>query len=242
MEISMSNLPKIDYPMYTITIPSTKKNSKFRPFLVKEEKLLLMAKESKSNSDILSAIKQVVNNCSVDNNFDINKIALFDLEYIFLKLRSFSINNIIQVSYKDLEDEKLYDFNIDLNDVEIQYPNSDISNVIKISEKSGIIMSYPSSKLYDDKDFLDLTDNYMFELILRCIDKVYYEDEIFETSNYTKQDLSEFLENLNLKLFEDIQKFLVNVPKMEYKINYKNSFNNDREIVLTSLNDFFTWR
>ena len=238
----MSNLPKIDYPMYTITIPSTKKNSKFRPFLVKEEKLLLMAKESKSNSDILSAIKQVVNNCSVDNNFDINKIALFDLEYIFLKLRSFSINNIIQVSYKDLEDEKLYDFNIDLNDVEIQYPNSDISNVIKISEKSGIIMSYPSSKLYDDKDFLDLTDNYMFELILRCIDKVYYEDEIFETSNYTKQDLSEFLENLNLKLFEDIQKFLVNVPKMEYKINYKNSFNNDREIVLTSLNDFFTWR
>lgn len=238
----MSNLPKIDYPMYTITIPSTKKNSKFRPFLVKEEKLLLMAKESKSNSDILSAIKQVVNNCSVDNNFDINKIALFDLEYIFLKLRSFSINNIIQVSYKDLEDEKLYDFNIDLNDVEIQYPNSDISNVIKISEKSGIIMNYPSSKLYDDKDFLDLTDNYMFELILRCIDKVYYEDEIFEASNYTKQDLSEFLENLNLKLFEDIQKFLVNVPKMEYKINYKNSFNNDREIVLTSLNDFFTWR
>jgi hypothetical protein len=82
----------------------------------------------------------------------------------------------------------------------------------------------------------------MFELILRCIDKVYYEDEIFEASNYTKQDLSEFLENLNLKLFEDIQKFLVNVPKMEYKINYKNSFNNDREIVLTSLNDFFTWR
>ena len=238
----MSNLPKIDYPMYTITIPSTKKNSKFRPFLVKEEKLLLMAKESKSNSDILSAIKQVVNNCSVDNNFDINKIALFDLEYIFLKLRSFSINNIIQVSYKDFEDEKLYDFNIDLNDIEIQYPTSDISNVIKISEKSGIIMNYPSSKLYDDKDFLDLTDNYMFELILRCIDKVYYEDEIFEASNYTKQDLSEFLENLNLKIFEDIQKFLVNIPKMEYKINYKNSFNNDREILLSSLNDFFTWR
>jgi hypothetical protein len=242
MEIFMSNLPKIDYPMYTITIPSTKKNSKFRPFLVKEEKLLLMAKESKSNSDILSAIKQVVNNCSVDNNFDINKIALFDLEYIFLKLRSFSINNIIQVSYKDFEDEKLYDFNIDLNDIEIQYPTSDISNVIKISEKSGIIMNYPSSKLYDDKDFLDLTDNYMFELILRCIDKVYYEDEIFEASNYTKQDLSEFLENLNLKIFEDIQKFLVNIPKMEYKINYKNSFNNDREILLSSLNDFFTWR
>lgn len=238
----MSNLPKIDYPIYTITIPSTKKNSKFRPFLVKEEKLLLMAKESKSNSDILSAIKQVVNNCSVDNIFDINKIALFDLEYIFLKLRSFSINNIIQVSYKDFEDEKLYDFNIDLNDVEIQYPTSDISNVIKISEKSGIIMNYPSSKLYDDKDFLDLTDNYMFELILRCIDKVYYEDEIFEASNYTKQNLSEFLENLNLKIFEDIQKFLVNVPKMEYKINYKNSFNNDREILLSSLNDFFTWR
>ena len=90
--------------------------------------------------------------------------------------------------------------------------------------------------------FLDLSDNYMFELIIRCIDKVYYEDEIYESSNYTREELGEFLENLNLKIFEEIQKFLVSVPKMEYIIKYKNSFNNDRIITLTSLNDFFTWR
>ena len=237
----MSSLPKIDYPVYNIKVPSTKKNAKFRPFLVKEEKLLLMAKESKNNADILSAIKQVVNNCSIDASFDVNKIALFDLEYIFLKLRAVSINNIIQVSYKDFEDEKIYDFEVDLNSVEIIYPEK-ISNNIKISEKSGILMNYPSSKLYEDKDFLDLSDNYMFELIIRCIDKIYFEDEMYDPSNYNKEEIEEFLENMNLKVFEEIQKFLLSVPRMEYKINYKNSFDNDRQITLSSLNDFFTWR
>ena len=111
----MSNLPKIDYPVYKIKVPSQKKESQFRPFLVKEEKLLLMAKESDNTSDILSAIKQIINNCSIDSKFDVNKLALFDLEYVFLKLRSISVDNIVKVSYKDNEDEKVYDFEIDLN-------------------------------------------------------------------------------------------------------------------------------
>jgi len=112
------SLPKIDYPLYNISIPSLRKTYRFRPFLVKEEKILLMAKESKNQSDIFSAIKQVATNCCVDN-IDLNKLPLYDLEYIFLKLRSFSVDNIIKISYKDLEDEKIYDFNVDLNEVEI---------------------------------------------------------------------------------------------------------------------------
>lgn len=237
----MSSLPKIDYPVYRVKIPSLKKEFQFRPFLVKEEKILLMAKESEQATDILSAIKQIINNCSIDSKFDIDKLALFDLEYIFLKLRSISVDNIVKVSYKDNEDGKNYDFDIDLNNVEVHFPEK-INNNINITEKSGIVMKYPSAKLYDDKEFLSLEKDYMFELIVRCIDSIYYEDQIYKANDYKKEELVEFLENLNIKVFEEIQKFLLNIPKIEYKINYENSEGTKREIVLSSLNDFFTWR
>jgi hypothetical protein len=117
-----------------------------------------------------------------------------------------------------------------------------MDNNIKITDKSGIIMKYPSASLYDDTDFLNLEKDYMFELIVRCIESIYYEDQVYDCKQYKKEELNEFLENLNIKSFESIQNFLLTVPKMEYKINYENSKGNNREIVLNSLNDFFTWR
>lgn len=237
----MSILPKIDYPIYKIKVPSLKKEFQFRPFLVKEEKLLLMAKESDSSSDILSAIKQIVNNCSMDRKLDINKLAIFDLEYLFLKLRSISVDNSVKVSYKDNEDNKIYDFDINLDDIDVKYPEK-IDNNIKITNKSGIIMKYPSAALYDDKEFLSIEKDYMFELIIRCIESIYYEDQVYEAKDYKKEDLEEFLENLNIKVFEKIKEFLMSSPKMEYKLDYTNEKGNKREIVLSSLNDFFTWR
>ena len=230
----------MDYPIYKINVPSLKKDFSFRPFLVKEEKLLLMAKESENASDILTAIKQIINNCLLDK-LDVNKLALFDLEYIFLKLRSASVDNKIKVSYRDNEDDELYDFEINLDDVAVVYPEK-VDNKIKITEKTGIVMKYPSAALYDDKEFLKLDKDYMFELILRCVDSIYNEDELYEAKDYKREDLTEFLENLDVKTFQNIQEFLVTVPKMEYKINYKNKMDHDREIVLNSLNDFFTLR
>lgn len=235
------SLPKIDYPIYKVNIPSLKKDFQFRPFLVKEEKLLLMAKESETPSDILSAIKQIVNNCSIDKKLDISKLAIFDLEFIFLKLRAISIDNIIKVSYKDTEDEKTYDFEINLDEVKIKYPEK-MDNNIKITDNSGIVMKYPSASLYDDTDFLKIEKDYMFELIMRCIESIYFEDQMYDCKQYTKAELNEFLENLNIKTFEQIQKFLLTSPTMEYVIKYQNSKGNDREIILNSLNDFFTWR
>lgn len=237
----MSILPKIDQPIFNIKMPSTNETFKFRPFLVKEEKLLLMAKESENLSDILTTIKQIISNCAVDKKFNIDKIALFELEYIFLKLRSVSVDNVIKVAYKDNEDEKIYNFEIDLNDVEVKFPEN-IQNVIKITEKSGIIMRYPPATLYDDKEFLNLEKDYLFELIIRCMDKIYNEEEVYEAKDYKKEDLSEFLEDLNIKTFESIQKFLLDTPKLEYVIKYKNALDHDREIILSSLNDFFTWQ
>jgi hypothetical protein len=130
----MSNLPKIEHPIHKIKIPSTKKEVGFRPFLVKEEKLLLMAKESETPSDILSTIKQIINNCCLDPKFDINKLAIFDLEYIFLRLRAISVDNNVKVTYRDNEDQKLYDFDIPLNKVEIKYPEKTAELLAKLAE------------------------------------------------------------------------------------------------------------
>lgn len=237
----MSNLPKIDYPVYKINIPSLKKEVQFRPFLVKEEKILLMARESDNSTDVLSAIKQIINNCCLDPKFDINKLSIFDLEYIFLKLRAISVDNVVKVSYKDNEDNKVYDFEINLDEIKVKFPEK-MDNNIKITGKSGIVMKYPSASLYDDKEFLGLDKDYMFELIIRCIDSIYYDDQVYQAKDYKKQELVEFLDNLNIKIFEKIQSFLINVPKIEHVIKYTNSVGSEREIVLSSLNDFFTWR
>jgi hypothetical protein len=156
-------------------------------------------------------------------------------------LRAVSVDNLIKVAYKDNEDEKIYEFEIDLNKIEVIFPEK-TENIIKINEKMGVVMKHPSAALYEDKEFLSLDRDYLFELIIRCIDKIYDGEDIYETKNYTKKDIEEFLEGLNTKVFEKIQEFLVNTPKIQYKINYKNAFGNDREIILSSLNDFFTWR
>lgn len=237
----MSNLPKLDHPIHNIEIPSLKKNYKFRPFLVKEEKLLLMAKEGGNDSDVLAAIKQIVNNCSLDPKLDISKLAVFDLEYIFLRLRAFSVDNKIKLSYKDNEDEKVYEFEIELDEVKVIFPEK-IENTIKITSKSGLSLKYPSAALYEDKEFLSLDKDYLFQLIIRCIENIYFEDQVYPAREYKRQELEDFLENLDIKTFQKIQEFLINVPKMNYTIKYKNSLEHDREIVLSSLNDFFTWR
>jgi hypothetical protein len=235
------SLPKIESPVYSITVPSLKKKYKFRPFLVKEEKILLIAKESDNLADILSAVKQIINNCCLDSSLNVDKLSIFDIEYIFIKIRSFSVDNIVKLSYRDLEDEKIYNFEIDLETVEVSFPEK-LDNNIKISPNAGIIMKYPSASLYDDKEFTSLDKDYMFELIIRCIDKIYEGDNIFEIKDYKKEEIAEFLEQLTVKTYDEIQNFLTNSPKLKHVINYKNSLGNDRSIELNSLNDFFTWR
>lgn len=234
-------LPKITHPTHKIEIPSLKKKVSFRPFLVKEEKLLLMAKESEDPEDILTSIKQIVNNCCLDEKFNVNEITLFDLEYIFIQLRGISVDNIVEVSYRDSEDDKVYDFKIDIKDIKVNMPDKP-NNVIKITDDIGIIMKYPPSTLYDDKEFLNSEDEHLFKLIIRCVDKIYQGDEVYEASSYSKEELSEFLEDLSVKVFEQIQKFFEETPKLSYTIKYKNSLDNKREIHLNSLNDFFTLR
>ena len=234
--------PKIDYPTISITIPSTKKSYLFRPMLVKEEKLLLMAKSSEEKSDILGAIKQVVNNCSVDPTFKVDSLPLYCLEYVFVKLRGFSIGDNIKVSYRDFEDNKVYDFEINLKNINYRDENP-IDKKIPITESAGIIMKYPSASIYDDKKFLKTEgDDSYYSLIVRCIDQVYDKENVYESKDIPESELLEFIEKLDMKCFERIRDFMSNMPSLYYKIDYKNSLGNDRVIELTSLSDFFTLR
>lgn len=234
-------LPKIEHPIFKIKIPSLKKAHSFRPFLVKEEKILLMAKESGNDADIFTAIKQIITNCSLDKNLDINKLAIFDLEYIFLKIRAFSIDNIVKFAYNDDEDGQTYNFEVDLNEVEVKFPKN-IKETIEIAKNAGLVMRYPSASLYDDKEFLNTENNHYFELILRCVDKIYVDDEIYEVRDIARKELEDFIENLKVDVFKQVNDFLINCPKIEHTIKYTNKNGTKREIYLNSLNDFFTWR
>jgi len=203
--------------------------------------MLLMAKESNDDNDILMSVKQIINNCIVDD-LNIEKLCIFDLEYLFIKIRALSVDNVVKLVYKDLEDEQNYTFDIDLNKINVVYSDKKVSNTIKISDKIGIVMRYPSASLYSDKEFLNLEKDYMFELIKRCIDKIYYGDEVFEPKDSSNEEMDEFLDGLTIKTYEEINEFLSTTPSIKYVIEYKNSLGNDRKIELSTLNDFFSWR
>lgn len=232
-------LPKITYPTHEFVVPSTKNKELFRPFLVKEEKLLLMSKTTEDPTEIFRAIKQVINNCSISDSFDIDKLTTFDMEYLFLQLRSVSVNNISKVSYRDNEDGQIYDFEIDLSQIEVKFPEG-ISDVIKINEEMGIKMKYPVAGIFDDKEFFNAGDDQYFELILRSIDKIYNGEDVFDASENTNEELEEFMNQLDPKVYEKILNFMNNVPKLNHTISYYNKNGNVRVIELNTLNDFFT--
>jgi hypothetical protein len=235
-------LPKLDYPTINISIPPENKKYRFRPMLVKEEKLLLMAKVSAEDTDILQAIRQVVNNCLLDTTLDVDSLPLYALEYIFIQLRGFSIGDKIEVSYRDLEDQKNYDFEIDLKKIDVSFPEN-IDKVIKITDKSGIVMKYPTAEIYTDQTFLKSEgEESFYRLIVRCIDQIYDEDNVYPGKDFDEEALLEFLEYMDIPSFDKVRSFMLNLPSVYYKIEYKNSLGNDRSIELKNLSDFFTLR
>jgi len=233
-------LPKIDTPIFEMTIPSQDKVVKFRPFLVKEEKILLIAQQSDTDRDIILAIKQILNNCILDADFDVDSLATFDLEYMFLKLRARSVNNVIEVSYRDLEDDKVYTFEIDLDEVEIQKTETQ-SNKIKINDEIGMIMKYPSVQTINNIPENATGTDVVEYLVRSCIDKIYDEDNVYIVAEEPEAEVQAFIDNLDVETYDKIRQFFSDLPKMYHKIEYKNSLGNERSIELTSLRDFFTW-
>jgi len=232
-------LPKVAKPLFELYVPSMNKSVKARPFVVREEKILLTAQQSGEEKDIILAIKQVLNNCIADD-FDVDDLATFDLEYMFLKLRARSVNNIIEVSYRDNEDGKVYDFQIDLDQVELKM-NKDISNIIMITDVLGIKMKYPSVTILDSVPDTDDAGEVVEYLIKSCVDQIFDEDSVYLSNQYTDAELVEFLDSLDIETFGKIREFFNNLPQMYHKIEYTNKNGNLRTIELTTLSDFFIW-
>lgn len=231
------SLPKISHPIFTIEVPSTKTKVRFRPFLVKEEKILLMAQASGNIKEIVSSLKQVVNNCAIDE-LDVDDLTTFDLEFIFIKLRAQSVNNMIELSYVDQEDGKKYDFEVNLNEV-VLLTDPEHTNKIKVTDSIGIVLKYPKPKVADDANDVETELDLFFVMMKECIDYVYDDNKKYMAKDYTKEELDEFLSTLDVNTFKEIQKFFNTLPKLYYKIEYENEMGNHREIELKSLNDFF---
>jgi hypothetical protein len=232
-------IPKIIYPTFDIEQPSTNKKIKFRRFLVKEEKILLMAKESKDINDIFVAIKDVLKVCCQEPNFNINVIPLFDLEYMYLQLRSASINNIETFTAKDSEDGKIYNFKINFDDIKVSFPEVKADPKIKVNSDIIIVMKYPPASIYDDVDLKEkLKNSGLFHLVIACIDSVFNKDEQLIMTN---DELVEFLDNLDVKTYKKMELFLTSTPSLKYEINYKNTFENERSLKFNSLVDFFLY-
>lgn len=231
-------LPKVDKPLFELIIPSLEVKRKFRPFTVKDEKILLTAQQEGSEKAIVLAIKQVINNCCVEEGFDVDELATFDLEFLFLKLRARSVNNIIDVSYRDNEDEKIYDFEIDLDEVHMIIPE-DAPKIIKVNDQIGIKMKYPSVTLIDNAPAEGSASDVVEYLIANCIDSIYDEDSVTKAKDVPQNELLEWLDDLDVEVFSSIRTFFDKLPQMYYKIEYKNSLGNTRVIELSTLSDFF---
>jgi hypothetical protein len=232
------NLPKIDMPIFTLTMPSTKTPTKYRPFTVKEEKLLLIAKQSGDNADIMEAVKQVINNCMI-TKVKQETLTTFDIEYIFLKLRSKSVGDIIDVKIKDRDDNEFYEFQIDLDKIEVVFPDS-IQQNIQVKDDIDIKLKYPTTrtieKIRSTKDVKKVFDM----ITAHCIESIRIDEKLILASDVTEQELVDWVDHLDNKILKKINDFFNNIPKLYHKIEYTNSFGNKKTVEFTSLRDFFT--
>ncbi len=209
--------------------------------LVKEEKILLIAKSGGDPRDALSAVKQVVNNCILDDKINVDNLTTFDIEYLFVKIRAYSISNISKVAYIDSEDNETYDFEVNLDDVIVKFPEN-IDKKIKVNDDITVIMKYATASLMTDENFTQTDINKYFDMLIAyCIDKIYEGDEEFDLKDVSKEELQKYLEEqFDPVSYDKMRKFVMNMPRLHYEINYTNSKGTERQIPMTSLVDFFT--
>ena len=234
-------LPKLTTPTYELEIPSTDAKIKYRPFLVKEEKILMMAMESKASADITQAVKDIVLECTF-NQVDISNMPMFDVEYIFLQIRSKSVGEVSKLKLLCQDDGKTYaNVEINLNDVKVQV-GKDHTNKIELDKGMGVIMTYPTLDSFKESGIRDINSSNMLEVISSCILQIYEEEgkKTYDPKDQTKKELTDFIEQMNTKQFKSIQKFFETMPKLKHEITITNpKTKKESKVTLTGLNDFF---
>lgn len=236
-------LPKINTPIYELKLPSTGNTIEYRPFLVKEEKLLLIAMESEDTKQITTAIKTVISNCIVTKNIKVEKLPTFDIEYLFLNIRGKSVGEEIELNIICPDDgETTVPVTIALDDIQIT-KNPEHTNKIKIDDSLLMEMKYPSLDQFIKSNFdfsTNDTMNQSFELIASCIDKIYNEEEVWDSADLTKKEMMEFLDQMNSKQFKEIEKFFETMPKLSHTIKVTNPVSEiESEVTLEGLSSFF---
>ena len=236
-------LPKIATPTYQLELPSTEETIQYRPFLVKEEKLLVIALESEDTKQITNAIKTVIKNCILTKDIKVENLPTFDIEFLFLNIRGKSVGEQVDVNIICPDDnETNVSVSIDLDDIKVQ-KNEEHTNKIKVDPKIMMEMKYPSLEQFIKNNFDFNNENQMeqsFDLIASCIDKIYTEDEVWSAADVTKKEVIEFLESMNSSQFKDIEKFFETMPKLSHKIQIKNPKTGiESEVALEGLASFF---
>jgi hypothetical protein len=236
-------LPKISTPIYELELPSTGETVQYRPFLVKEEKVLVIALESEDTKQITTAIKTVIKNCILTKNIKVEALPTFDIEYLFLNIRGKSVGEELEVNIICPDDgETQVSVKIDIDSIKVQ-KNEDHTNRIKVDDSIMMEMRYPSLDQFIKNNF-DFNDknamDQSFDLIASCIDKIYTEDEVWSSADVTKKELNEFLEQMNSSQFKQIEKFFETMPKLSHTIQVKNpSTGVESDVVLEGLSSFF---
>jgi len=236
-------LPKIATPTYELKLPSTEETVKYRPFLVKEEKLLVLALETEDTKQITTAIKTVLKSCVLTKGIKVEQLPTFDIEYLFLNIRGKSVGEELEVKVICPDDEKTeVPITIDLDEVKVQ-KNEGHNKQLKLDDTLMMEMRYPSLDQFIKNNFDFKDENQMeqsFDLIGSCIDKIYSEDEVWATADCTKKEVKEFLESMNSSQFKDIEKFFETMPKLSHTIKVKNPKTKvENEVVLEGLASFF---
>ena len=236
-------LPKIATPTYELELPSTGQSIKYRPFLVKEEKVLVIALESEDNKQITTAIKAVLKSCILTKGVKVESLPTFDIEFLFLNIRGKSVGEELEVNVICPDDgETTVSVTISLDEIEVQ-KDENHSNKIKIDDSIMMELKYPSLDQFIKNNF-DFNDknamDQSFDLIASCIDKVYTEDEVWATADCTKKEVKEFLESMNSQQFKEIEAFFETMPKLSHTIKVTNPNTKvESDVVLEGLASFF---
>jgi hypothetical protein len=241
-------LPKIDVPIHEVKLISTGKPVRFRPFLVKEQKLFLMASESEDPKEIVTVIRQVLKNCVLDE-IDIDNLPTFDLEYLFMHLRARSVEEVVDLRYKcnnlvkdEAGEEKkctgVVEFKLNLLEVE---PSKDPNHInkIEITENLGICLKYPTFEMI--QKYEDANENEIISKILAdCVDYIYDKEQIYRAKDSTREELEEFIDNLQQKDLEKIKKFFDTMPELKKNIHFKcPKCSYEEDITLKGMQSFF---
>ena len=240
-------LPKINTPTYELTLPSNRKKVRYRPFLVREEKILVLALESEDQKQITDAIIQIIGDCLITKNVDVTKLPTFDIEYLFLNVRSKSVGESVEVNITCPDDGKTkVETSINIDDIKV-VKSKDHKLIVKLDEKYSMKLKYPSLDQFIENNFdFEMAEpnesvSAAMSMLSSCIDMIYDEEESWDASESTKEELDEFIDQLNTKQFQEVEEFFRTMPKLSHTLKVNNPQTGvESEVVLEGLASFFS--